>query len=244
MRISSIADWVKELIQTLDQTQSYEIRIIMPKFGVINERTNSLHEVQRLSGINIPVRYEDISLVVKVGTLQPMRLQVYLLDNEYLFQRKGIFKDEEGNFYHDNHDRIIFMNKAVLAILEYLQWIPKLVHCIGWPWALFPMYAKALYKQGTSLAKAKYLYTHDDTQFQPDISGEIFYDTKQEQKSPSLEDFYDMARKHADYTSSFLDQPYEPIDATQDAELDGDADKNSLTNSFVDLYPKLIAAIE
>ncbi|MEM9738046.1 MAG: glycogen/starch synthase [Bacteroidota bacterium] len=237
LHISSIAGWVKQLIQAIDETQEYEIRIIMPKFGIINERTNSLHEVQRLSGINIPVRDEDVSLVVKVSTLRPTRVQAYFLDNEYLFQRKGIFEDEHGNFYPDNHDRLIFMNKSVLSVLEYLQWIPKIIHCIGWSWALFPMYAKRVYKKGTLLSKAKYLYMHDDSQFQNNMNPEVFSDVHEKEKSPTIENFYALAQQYSDYSSLFADQIKTKVD--HDANQISDSKQND-TSYFLDLYKKLL----
>ncbi len=192
LRISSTADWIKKLITDVDASGEYEVRVIMPKFGPINERKNSMHEVQRLSGINIRVKEEDISLVVKVGSMRPTRVQVYFLDNEYLFHRSGVFHDKNGCYYKDNADRIIFMNKSVLSVLSYLQWIPKIIHCVGWPWSFFPLYARKIYKKHAALTKVRYVYTHQEQYFDPTLGKDIFYKTAKEGENPSLSGIYDL----------------------------------------------------
>ncbi len=204
LNLSSTAQFVKDLVSEVNVTQEYEIRVIMPKFGLINERTSSIHEVQRLSGINITVGNEEISLVVKVGSLKPSKIQVYFLDNECLFERKGFFHDEKGNFYTDNHNRITFINKSVLSVLTYLRWNPQIIHAIGWPWALLPMYAKNSYKSSVVLKKAKYIYTHETYSFQETINPIVLQMTKELpiKQPPTLETFYTLAKTHADHTST------------------------------------------
>lgn len=204
LSLSPISSFVQKLVNEADRIQRYEIRVIMPRFGLINERTKSLHEVQRLSGINVTVDNEEISLVVKVGSLRPSKIQVYFLDNEYLFERKGFFHDEQGNFYTDNHNRIIFINKSVLTVLTYLRWNPQIIHAIGWPWALLPMYAKTSQRSSVALKKAKYIYTHEDFSFQKTLDPKVLEIGKEltTDKPPTLEILYSLAQEHADHTST------------------------------------------
>ena len=123
-----------------------EIRVLMPKFGTINERRHRLHEVVRLSGINVIINDEDYPLVIKVASLPGARLQVYFLDNEDFFKRKMVFHDEDNKFFDDNSDRMIFFCKGALETVKKLGWAPDVVHCHGWMTALVPTYIKTIYK--------------------------------------------------------------------------------------------------
>ncbi|MFN8309960.1 MAG: glycogen/starch synthase [Chitinophagales bacterium] len=142
-----------------------EIRVLMPKFGSINERRHRLHEVVRLSGINVIINDEDYPLVIKVASLPGARLQVYFLDNEDFFKRKTVFEDEGNNFYEDNSDRMIFFCKGSLETVRKFGWAPDIIHCIGWMTSLIPMYIKTTYKDDPIFSNSKVIYTVAKNQF-------------------------------------------------------------------------------
>lgn len=136
-----------------------EIRVLMPKFGNINERRHKLHEVVRLSGINVIMNDEDYPLVVKVASLPGARLQVYFLDNEDFFKRKAVFTDENNKYFEDNSDRTVFFCKGALEVVRKFGWAPDIIHCVGWMTSLIPMYLKTTYKDDPVFANAKVVYT-------------------------------------------------------------------------------------
>lgn len=126
---------------------NFEVRCIMPRFGVINERRHRLHEVVRLSGINVTVDNEDFPLQIKVASLPNARLQIYFLENEDLFKRKFVFTDENDEWFDDNWLRTIFYCKGALETVKKFGWPPDIIHCSGWMTGLIPMYLKTAYKK-------------------------------------------------------------------------------------------------
>ncbi len=137
----------------------YEVRCIMPRFGSINERRHRLHEVVRLSGININVDNEDYPLVIKVASLPNARLQVYFMDNEDMYKRKTTFRDEQDQFYSDNAERAIFFCKGALETVKKFGWPPDVIHVHGWMSALIPMYIKSFYKKEPVFANSKIVFS-------------------------------------------------------------------------------------
>ena len=137
------------------QEKGREIRTFMPKFGCINERRNQLHEVIRLSGMNLIIDDKDHPLIIKVASIQPARMQVYFIDNEDYFQRKAILSDKEGKFFDDNDERAIFFCRGVLETVKKLGWAPDLIHCHGWMTSLIPLYLKTSYKNEPLFENAK-----------------------------------------------------------------------------------------
>lgn len=152
------------------QDAGMEIRVLMPKFGNINERRHRLHEVVRLSGINVIINDEDYPLVIKVASLPGARLQVYFLDNEDFFKRKSVFEDENNNFYEDNSDRMIFFCKGVIETVRKFGWAPDLIHCFGWMTSLIPMYLKTTYKDDPIFTNSKVIYSVDKNYFQDKLN--------------------------------------------------------------------------
>jgi starch synthase len=122
-----------------------EIRTFMPKYGCINERRNQLHEVIRLSGMNIIIDDTDHSLIIKVASIQTARMQVYFIDNEDYFYRKSMLQDADGNSFKDNDERAIFFARGVLETVRKLQWAPDIIHCHGWFTNLIPLYVKKIF---------------------------------------------------------------------------------------------------
>lgn len=137
----------------------YEVRCIMPRFGVINERRHRLHEVVRLSGINVSVDNDDYPLQIKVASLPNARLQVYFLDNEDMFKRKYVFQDEQEQWYDDNALRTIFFCKGTLETVKKFGWPPDIIHCSGWMTSLIPMYLKTVYKKEPVFGNSRVIYT-------------------------------------------------------------------------------------
>lgn len=151
-----------------------EIRSFMPRFGCINERRNQLHEVIRLSGLNIVVGDQDLSLIIKVASISAARMQVYFIDNEEYFQRKAVFTDAEGKFFGDNGERAVFFAKGVLETVKKLRWKPDIIHCQGWISHFIPMYLKKAYKGDPLFENAKVVLSlyneHLDDRFSDDIA--------------------------------------------------------------------------
>ncbi|ULT41038.1 glycogen/starch synthase [Niabella defluvii] len=133
----------------------FEVRCIMPRFGVINERRHRLHEVVRLSGINVTVDNDDMPLQIKVASLPSARLQVYFLENEELFKRKTLFHDDEEKWFADNDLRTVFYCKGALETVKKFGWSPDVIHCSGWMTGLIPAYLKTIYKKNLFLRTAK-----------------------------------------------------------------------------------------
>ncbi len=165
LETSEVAQYVRRLPQSM-QEKGMDIRIIVPRFGLINERRNRLHEVVRLSGINITVGEEEKPLTIKVASIPKAKLQVYFIDNEDYFHRKSIFTDTEENFYHDNDERAIFFCKGVIETVKKLGWPPDIVHCNDWISSLIPMYLKTRYKNDPIFKNTKSVFTIYDTQFE------------------------------------------------------------------------------
>jgi len=156
-----ISDIARKLPQKA-QDQDYEVRILMPKFGTINERRHRLHEVVRLSGMNIIVDDEDYPLIIKVASLPGARMQVYFLDNEEFFKRKQIFTDKNDKAFEDNPERMIFFCRGVIETLKKFGWPPDIIHLHGWMTSLIPTYIKNAYKAEPIFQNSKILYTGYD----------------------------------------------------------------------------------
>ena len=158
LKTSAVADFVKALPQYM-QNKELEVRILAPRFGVINERKNRLHEVLRLSGINITIGTNEKPLVVKVASIPRARLQVYFTDNEDYFKRKAIFHNKDDSFFEDNDERTVFFCKGVLETVKRLGWKPDVVHCHDWITSLIPLYLKTTYADDPILKKAQVVFT-------------------------------------------------------------------------------------
>lgn len=164
LKTTEVADFVRKLPQAM-QEKGMEIRILVPRFGLINERKNRLHEVVRLSGINIAVGEEEKPLVIKVASIPNAKLQVYFIDNEDYFHRKSVFFDKEGGFYEDNDERAIFFCKGVLETVKKLGWAPDIVHCHDWMTSLVPLYVKTTYKNDPIFQNTKTVFSVHGNEF-------------------------------------------------------------------------------
>jgi len=147
------------------QERGREIRTFMPRYGNINERRNQLHEVIRLSGMNLIIDDTDHPLIIKVASIQSARMQVYFIDNDDFFQRKHVLKDEKGNYFPDNDERAVFFTRGVIETVKKLRWEPDIVHCHGWITSLLPLYLKKAYHDDPLFHKSKIIYSVYNDEF-------------------------------------------------------------------------------
>ena len=175
---SDIANIGRYLPQGI-QERKKEIRSFMPRYGCINERKNQLHEVIRLSGMNIIINDVDRPLVIEVASISAARMQVYFIDNEDYFHRKSIYFDEDGKFFEDNCERAIFFARGVLETVKKLRWAPDIIHCQGWISQVLPIYLKKAYIDDPIFSNSKVVLSlYDDTpteEFPEDFKEKILY---------------------------------------------------------------------
>lgn len=174
------------------QERGKEIRTFMPRFGNINERRNQLHEVIRLSGMNLIIDDSDHPLIIKVASIQAARMQVYFIDNEEYFQRKCTIRDTDETFFADNDDRTIFFGRGVLETVKKLGWSPDIIHCHGWMTALVPMLIKTSYKDDPMFHNSKVVYSlYNDSfseSFNKDFAKKVLMDGLSADDLKGLED--------------------------------------------------------
>ncbi|MBQ2498983.1 MAG: glycogen/starch synthase [Bacteroidales bacterium] len=148
------------------QEKGKEIRIFMPRFGNINERRNQLHEVIRLSGMNMIINDTDHPLIIKVASIQKARIQIYFIDNDDLFtKRKYTVADHNEDFYEDNDDRTVFFSRGVIETVRKLNWPPDVIHCHGWMTSLVPLFIKRVFKDNPLFSDSKVIYSLYDDDF-------------------------------------------------------------------------------
>lgn len=172
LELTEFAEIVNKLA-VLSNDNNLEVRCIMPRFGVINERRHRLHEVVRLSGINVSIGNDDYPLVIKVASLPNARLQVYFLDNEDYFKRKSIFTDEKDKWFEDNDLRTVLFCKGALETVKKFGWPPDLIHCSGWMTGLIPMFIKSAYKKEPVFSNSKVIYTIGHNTFKEKIGADF-----------------------------------------------------------------------
>lgn len=148
------------------QENGHEIRIFTPKWGIINERRNQLHEVIRLSGMNLIIDETDHPLIIKVASIAAARMQIYFIDNDDYFTKRQLITDESGAEYKDNGERIIFYVRGVLETLKKLRWVPDVVHCHGWATAFAPLFIKKAYMDEPSFCDAKVVFSASSPLFE------------------------------------------------------------------------------
>ena len=172
MNQSSMGDLSGALPQIM-QESGRDIRIFLPRFGTVNERRHQLHEVIRLSGMNLIIDDFDHQLIIKVASIQQQRMQVYFIDNEEYFPRRQMFHDHEGNFMGNNDERMIFYCKGVIETVRKLGWSPDVIHCQGWFTSLVPMYIKKLYSEDPLFENTKVIYSVFDKGYKGKLSDTI-----------------------------------------------------------------------
>ena len=155
----------RRLVQAM-QERGNEIRTFMPRYGCINERRNQLHEVIRLSGMNLIIDDNDHQLIIKVASIPSARIQIYFIDNDDFFSRKAVITDAEGNEFEDNDERAIFFARGVLETVKKLNWSPNIVHCMGWMSAIVPIYLKKVFNDDPLFRDVKVVVSLCDDSFE------------------------------------------------------------------------------
>ena len=150
-----------------------QIRIFMPRYGSINERRHQLHEVIRLSGMNLVVNDMDMPLIIKVASIPKERIQVYFIDNDEYFKRKCTFADDENKLFEDNDERAIFFTKGVIETVKKLNWVPDIIHVHGWLASLLPLYMKEFYKNESIFADTKIVTSVFENGFEGELSNDM-----------------------------------------------------------------------
>ena len=171
--------------------QGAQIRMFMPRFGVINERRHQLHEVIRLSGMNLIINDMDMPLIIKVASIPKERMQVYFIDNEEYFKRKSVYTDDKGKLFEDNDERAIFFAKGVVETVKKLKWAPDIIHVHGWMASLVPLYLKEYYKNDPLFADSKIVtsafnYEENDVEDKQTFIDKIKFDSISEEKLKPL----------------------------------------------------------
>ena len=188
--------------------QGNETRVFLPKFGVIKEKANNLHEVIRLSGMNLIIDDFDHQLIIKVASIQSARMQIYFIDNDEYFPRKVMFHDENGEFLVNTEERMMFYCKGVIETVKKLGWSPEMIHCQGWFSSLIPMYIKKIYNEDPLFKDTKVIYNVFDTHFEgsidPIIVDKLLFENKLEEsdlellKNPTFENLNKFAISYSD----------------------------------------------
>lgn len=155
------------------QERGKEIRTFMPRYGCVNERRNQLHEVIRLSGMNLVINDTDRPLIIKVASIQAARMQVYFIDNEDYFHRKHVMTSKTGEPFEDNDERAMFFAKGVLETVVKLRWAPDLIHCHGWISSFVPLLIKRTYAQDPLFSQSKVIYSSYDNQIEKPLNADL-----------------------------------------------------------------------
>ena len=187
--------------------QGGQIRIFMPRYGNINERRHQLHEVIRLSGLNLVINDLDMPLIIKVASIPKERMQVYFIDNEEYFKRKATFTDGNGKLFEDNDERAIFFAKGVFETIKRLNWPPDIIHVHGWMAALLPLYLKNIYKDEPIFQNSKIVTSLYGNEFEKTLNktmiNKIMFDEIDEKniselKNPTYENLMKIAINSSD----------------------------------------------
>jgi starch synthase len=192
------------------QERGKEIRTFMPRFGNINERRNQLHEVIRLSGMNLVINDTDHPLIIKVASIQSARMQIYFIDNDDFFKRKFTVLDKAGKMFPDNDERTIFFTRGVIETAKKLAWAPNLVHCNGWFTALMPVYIKIALKDSGMFTDTKVIYSIYDDDFEGNLNENIARKFKTqgvgEEHTPKLKNpsFVNLSKTAIDYSDGII----------------------------------------
>lgn len=197
---TKIAESVNEMALNTYQDGN-DVRVFMPRFGFISERKFQLHEVIRLSGMNIIINDLDQPLIVKVASLPGERLQVYFVDNEEYFKRKQYYKDEEGNFFEDNDERAIFFSRGVIETIKKLNWVPDIIHLNGWMASFVAIYLKNFYKTDSYFQDTKLVLSiYDESNFHlgDNVEAKLKFDGVTELKSLKNPDIHNFIAESID----------------------------------------------
>ncbi len=232
--------------------QGGQIRIFMPRYGNINERRHQLHEVIRLSGMNLVVNDLDMPLIIKVASIPKERIQVYFIDNDEYFKRKATFTDEEGVLYPDNDERAIFFAKGVVETVKKLNWVPDIIHVHGWMASLLPVYMKHFYKNEALFSETKIVTSVYSQSFDGTLDMEMInkvkfddvpHDAVKELEKPDYESLIKAAVNHSDgviIASSNISSSLTNFIESSGKPFLPFATKETFASAYTDFYKKLL----
>ncbi len=229
-----------------------QIRVFMPRFGVINERRHQLHEVIRLSGMNLIINDIDMPLIIKVASIPKERMQVYFIDNDEYFKRKSVFTDEDDMLFEDNDERAIFFTKGVIETVKKLNWSPDIIHIQGWMASLVPLYLKEYFKNDSLFTDSKIVMSIYNEPFKGELNDDfinkIHFDGIDMDKIASLEkptysNLTNMAITHADAiilgSESYSDEVEAHLKTIEKPILDYKSEEEFF-EAYVDFYKNQI----
>ena len=200
------------LLPQIIQEAGYEIRTFMPKWGNINERRGQLHEVQRLSGMNLIINDTDHPIVIKVASIPNTRVQVYFIDNDEFFLKRQMTENEKGEEYTDNGERAVFFARGVLETVKKLRWAPDIIHCQGWMSAVIPLYINTAYQDEPSFANTQVVTSLFQSQMKGDLgdhfkSALAFREVTAELLKPYKKkfDFLELGKLAIDYSDAIVE---------------------------------------
>mgnify|MGYP000256482255 CR=1 FL=1 len=210
LKESEISSTVKTLAQKT-QESGKEIRVFMPRYGLVNERRNQLHEVIRLSGMNMIINDIDHPLIIKVASIQAAKMQVYFIDNVEYFKRKFLTHGEDEKLFADNIERSVFFIRGALETVKKLGWIPDVIHCHGWMTALLPLYLKTYFKDDPHFSNAKVISSLYENSFEGELNTEkneiLKFDGVNEEKYPEFAknpNFFNLSKTAIDYSDGVV----------------------------------------
>jgi len=222
-----------------------QIRIFMPRYGNINERRHQLHEVIRLSGMNLVINDLDMPLIIKVASIPKERMQVYFIDNEDYFKRKATLTDEDGDLFPDNDERAIFFAKGVIETVKKLNWAPDIIHVHGWLASLLPLYLKNYYGNDPLFEESKIVTSIYNQSFEGALDDEMIeklqYDALDDEALEEFEDptYVNLMKSAIKYSDAII-KGSEELDSEIDEYIDGQEDKPVLKyyspEEFADAY--------
>ncbi len=239
-------------------SQGVQIRMFMPRFGVINERRHQLHEVIRLSGMNLIINDLDMPLIIKVASIPKERMQVYFIDNDEYFKRKAVYTDSDGNLFKDNDERAIFFAKGVIETVKKLKWAPDIIHVTGWMASLVPLYLKEYYKNDPLFTDSKIVTSIFDNQFDSSmdrdkLTEKILFDKIPSEKLDSLKKIVDrtgmlkIAIENSDAviksSESLPDELLKHLDKLDLPILEFQSPEN-IADAFADFYSTKVLSID
>ncbi len=216
-----------------------DVRVFMPRFGIISERKFQLHEVIRLSGMNIIINDLDQPLIIKVASLPGERLQVYFIDNEEYFKRKTFYKDEDGQNYEDNGERAIFFARGVIETIKKLNWVPDVIHLNGWMSSMIPIYLKTYYKNDNYFKDTRVvmsLYNEENLPLESNLAEKLKFDSISDfdkVEAPAFRDvvveslkYVDMVIKGDEFLDADLNQAFADTKTEKSEYLDSQSIEN------------------
>ena len=248
---TEVSEKVLELATFVQNHSDHEVRIFIPRYGCINQRRHQLHEVIRLSGINLVINDIDQPLIIKVGSVQKAKLQVYFIDNDEYFKRKQTVKDSKNNIFKDNDERMMFFCQGVLETLIMLRWAPDIIHCNGWMTSLVPMYLKEKYNHASVFEQTKIVYSLYKDSFigslNKELKNKILFDEINDENlsiinTPSAKNLHKLAITYSDFvlkTKLFNNKDVSSF--IESSSIRASSDEHQTFEETIELYNNLCA---